>query len=449
MIELTREEAISIAFDDTDNELSEKEVIACVEEFQIKTQTRNFCHPTNIAITNKYYANNETQTRGLAYSAPFYKVKFKKGNTNGMAVVSGDRRSSGVIAYLEQSNDSLKDENGKNYMLELAQKYTMLEIDKVIRTENELREKTLIKIANKLGVSLEELNLTKIRKNIIIAENSTRSVAYDTPLTSIESGSGPFIAVKWGQFTPYNMYLPECTVERTMMYIDDDGNVIEGIGYRNSKYPAGCGVIALAQALTYIQPTLTIDGTAVNWGLLNEHPILNYNPGGSDMTLYPHADMAAKLVKYIYEQTEATANFGIKDPANFSESDAPLVLSTSVTTEAMESFIGSLCNYNRYNRWAANEILATVMNNRIAILIGCDNGDTSRGHAWIIDGYAQCTKTTRAIIQNYDLYFHASMGWSGTDDGYYRFDADATIDFETTNGIYNSNFIVFANIRKK
>ena len=41
------------------------------------------------------------------------------------------------------------------------------------------------------------------------------------------------------------------------------------------------------------------------------------------------------------------------------------------------------------------------------------------------------------------------MGWNGNNDGYYKFNPDTTMDFETSNGTFNSNFLVLANITKK
>ena len=70
-------------------------------------------------------------------------------------------------------------------------------------------------------------------------------------------------------------------------------------------------------------------------------------------------------------------------------------------------------------------------------------------HAWVIDGYAICTKTSREILRNNDLYFHANMGWGGPDNGFYKVNADASTDFETTLGTYNINFWEITEIHKK
>lgn len=101
-------------------------------------------------------------------------------------------------------------------------------------------------------------------------------------------------------------------------------------------------------------------------------------------------------------------------------------------------------------------MLNTINANRqmpcVAIMGGTHtaNEQAEKGsHAWVIDGYAICTKTSREILRNNDLYFHANMGWDGTDNGFYKVNADASTDFETTLGTYNINFWEITEIHKK
>lgn len=109
-----------------------------------------------------------------------------------------------------------------------------------------------------------------------------------------------------------------------------------------------------------------------------------------------------------------------------------------------------------YNKYAPDPLLNTINANRqmpcVAIMGGTHtaNEQAEKGsHAWVIDGYAICTKTSREILRNNDLYFHANMGWDGTDNGFYKVNADASTDFETTLGTYNINFWEITEIHKK
>lgn len=454
-IPMTQAEAISIAFDDTNNELSEDEATAHVKNFNLNlnNQTRSSSTITNIKISNKYYIGNNANTRnGGRLSIPFYEVKFLHNGTEGQAVVSGDKRAPGVIAYIEKEDSESEANTGKQYMLEVAQQSTMSEIRNVISIQDSLREKTINRVAFVLGISKEDVNFDKVKNSINITDQTiTRSPAYDTPLSAIVANKDPLITVKWGQSTPYNMLLPYCSEEYDHYFWDADENLTITTKYRKRNRPAGCGVTAIAEALTYLKPALTINGMSMNWNLLTQDPRLIYSPwvAKPDMSQYPQANMAATLVKYIYEQTKATPKYENKNSNYPSESSDPVVSTSSITDTNFKSFMQTVSNLNEYRKWAPDEILASVMGDRISIVLGCPKGNTSFSHAWIIDGYAQCTKTNRAIIKQYDLYFHASMGWDGTNDGYYRFNSNGTIDFETDSGTFNSIFCVYANIRKK
>lgn len=337
-------------------------------------------------------------------------------------------------------------------MLEIAQQSTISDVRNVIHIQDSLREKTINKIALELGIPKEEVNFEKIKSNINITDQAiTRSPSYDRPLSAITDSKGPFITVKWGQRIPYNMHLPFCSEEYIHYLWDAAGNLTVATKYRKRNWPAGCGVTAIAEALTYLKPVLTINGMNMNWNLLTQDANLIYSPWDPrpDESQYPQANMAATLVKYIYDQTNTTPKYGNKNPAYESESNDPVVLSSSTAKSNIKSFMQTYSNLNEYNKWAPDEILASVMSDHIAIVLGCSSEDTSNSHAWIIDGYAQCIKTSRTILKQYDLYFHASMGWDGINDGYYRFNSNSTIDFETHSGTFNSKFSVFANIRKK
>ena len=454
-ISMTQAEFISIAFDDTNNELSEDEISAYVKDFNpnAHAQTRNSSAITNIKISNKYYVSNNANTRADGnLSVPFYEVKFQCNGTDGQAIVSGDKRSPGIIAYIEKDGSGVEAYTGKRYMLEIAQQSTISDIENVIYIQDSLREKTINKIALELGISPQKVDLEKIRNNIYITDQTiTRSPAYDRPLSAVVDSKGPFIEVKWGQSVPYNMHLPFCSEEFIQYFWDENGNLTVTTEYRRRNRPTGCGVTAIAEALTYLKPAITINGINMDWVLLTQDANLTYSPWDSqpDETQYPQANMAATLVKYIYEQTNTTPKYGNKNPAYKSESDDPVVLSSSTGKSNIKSFLQIYSNLNEYNKWAPDEILASVMSGHIAMILGCSSKDKSKSHAWIIDGYAQCVKTSRTILKQYDLYFHANMGWDGIDDGFYRFNSDSTIDFKTDSGTFDSQFSVFANIRKK
>ncbi|MFR5757707.1 MAG: hypothetical protein ACLUE2_04355 [Bacteroides cellulosilyticus] len=60
-IPMTTAEVLSIAYDDTNNDLSENEVLNYVREFKVASQTRSSSTITNVNIVDKYYTGNNTK----------------------------------------------------------------------------------------------------------------------------------------------------------------------------------------------------------------------------------------------------------------------------------------------------------------------------------------------------------------------------------------------------
>ena len=270
------------------------------------------------------------------------------------------------------------------------------------------------------------------------------SEPYDSLPTPIVSWKSPFVKVKWGQEVPYNMLLPRAS-QMEIWYFPN--NTIKR--YIDIYRPAGCGVVSIAEALTYLKPNLTINGTTMNWELLTKDELINYSPEAPNASTYPQANMAATLIKYIYEKTNTIPILGEVDPTIQPGPNYPVVIASSTKNSDLIAFMQTISNFTTYNNWEPDAILNGVMNNHISIVGGYQDGNPSTGHTWIIDGYAMCIKANREILKQYDLYFHANMGWNGNNDGYYKFNPDTTMDFETSNGTFNSNFLVLANITKK
>ena len=445
-IPMTTAEVLSIAYGDTNNDLSENEVLNYVREFKVASQTRSLSTITNIEITDKYYTGNNTKTRASeTLSIPFYKVKFQKNGTEGCAVVSGDKRSPGVIAYIEKTDTKSHSDIGKKYMLDVAQTSTIHEIEKVIQYQDSLRVKTINKLSQELGIPKEQVSFEKIKNNICITDQTiTRSEPYEPLPTPIVSWKSPFVKVKWGQEVPYNMLLPRAS-QMEIWYFPN--NTIKR--YIDIYRPVGCGVVSIAEALTYLKPDLTINGTTMNWELLTKDELINYSPEDPNASTYPQANMAATLIKHIYERTNTMPILAEVDTTIQPGPNYPIVIASSTKNSDLITFMQTISNFTTYNNWEPDAILNGVMNNHISIVGGYQDGNPSTGHTWIIDGYAMCIKTNREILKQYDLYFHANMGWNGNNDGYYKFNPDTTIDFETSNGTFNSNFLVLANITKK
>ena len=78
-IPMTTAEVLSIAYDDTNNDLSENEVLNYVREFKVASQTRSSSTITNVNIVDKYYTGNNTKARaGETFLSLSIKSNFRK-----------------------------------------------------------------------------------------------------------------------------------------------------------------------------------------------------------------------------------------------------------------------------------------------------------------------------------------------------------------------------------
>ena len=447
---LSEDEAMSIANDNPKN-LSEEDVLSIVNSFSssLVSETRSSCKP-KISITGVYHIGGvkSSTRRTCSDSIPVYKVGLKSGEVDGYALVSADSRSAGILAYIENGNFEKKNSTGAGLMLKLAEATTVAEINKVERLKTNLREKTLNKIASSLGktaITYDEvkdlIEIEGLKGNNIVS----RSPAYDQPLSPIVSAmpaGGALLKVKWRQGNPYNLLLPKS---------------YEPIFHSEENYPMGCAVTAGIQALTAIKPNMSIDGVTIDWNLLTKNPEIKYYPGfgGGD---YDAAMMVSRLSKHMYEGTNTKPNID-KDfkYGPYDDPNIPCVKSSSTSTLALRDYLNKYVSCGTYyDKYAPDPLLNTINANRqipcVAIMGGTHaaNENAEKGsHAWVIDGYVICVKTSREILKKNDLYFHANMGWGGTDNGFYKVNADTSTDFETELGNYNANFWEITEIRRK
>lgn len=451
-VQLSMDEALSIA-NDNPTILSEDKILAMVNDFSnsLGSKTRSAFN-TKASIAGSYQIGgiiSNKATRGTTTdSIPVYEVRLMSGEKSGYALVSADSRSAGLLAYIEDGDFEKKDSTGAGLMLKLAEATTVSEINKVERLKVELREKTLKKIASSLGkstVTYDEIKDLIEVNGVKGNEITSRSTAYDQPVSQIVSlmpqNDGAVLKTEWSQDEPYNLLLPKS---------------YEPQFHSETHYPMGCAIAAGVQTLAAIAPSMTIDGTVIDWAFVTKKPQLSYNSyfGGD----HEEAMMVSKVVKHMYEETETTPNidtdfqYGYYDDPNI-----PCVKSSSTSVSKLLNYLKRYVSCGTYyNQYAPDPLLNTINANRqmpcVAIMGGTHTAteQAEKGsHAWVIDGYAICVKTSREILRNNDLYFHANMGWGGQDNGFYKVNADTSIEFETALGNYNINFWEITEIHKK
>lgn len=266
---LTKDEALSIA-NDNPTTLTEEEILEMVNGFSnsLAIQTRSIGNPkVSASIVGMYRLGgvvSSTNTRSAATdSVPVYEVRMNSGDKQGYALVSADTRSAGILAYVENGSYEDRDSTGAGMVLALAEATTVAEINKVERLKTELREKTLSKVASVLGKSSVTYDQVKDLIEVEGVEGNemvTRFKPVNTPTTQIVSmmpqNGGAVLKTEWGQLNPYNIMLPDCYDEN----------------HADGHYPLGCGVTATLQTLAAIEPSMTIDGTVIDWPFLTKKP---------------------------------------------------------------------------------------------------------------------------------------------------------------------------------
>lgn len=403
LIELTKEEFISITFDEK-KEISESGVLQIAKEYQglflANTKTRVTVDTPCLSIRNKCYVGDAAchpNTRGEAVDGiqvPVYEVNIQQGDKLGMAVVSGHHYFPIVLAYIPQIGNSIDSErSGASLLIQLAKQSLLKDVKRYRHICDSLRDRTVIKIYSQLQLDPNDFNQSTIEQYTCVKGTNgalTRSHAVVMPPQAM-SGVFPFVKTEWHQGSPFNVKLEKGNVDGDYSYV-----------------PAGCAVIALAQLAAFAEIPLNLPEVGnVNWKYLKEYPRI-FTSDDADKV-----NMVSSLIKHIYLETNTTPVV-----------ENGFVTGSSTTINAAANYI-----YSRFfhgDKQSYNPIvIKNSLNGFLPVLL------MGGYHAFILDGYLMAKKQSRNIPANYDMYWHANMGWGGMDDGYYKLDPDESVDFET------------------
>ncbi len=446
LIRLSKEEVMSVAFDNP-RTLSEESVVAMVNDFCHIFYPQHSTSVTrgNTAIIGKRFIYCENSiTRGdqeVIDSIPLYTVAISDGEQQGYAIVSADERSAGVIACIPDGEPDDTETGNVNMMIKLSEISVLSDVLKIERMKATKRSETLAMIAQLLGrdsVSFEEVRgkLCQRMDNLWGRTVPTRSEPYDYPPTAIEGIISPVTKTAWSQKEPYSNYLPASYHPVTGM---------------PTHYPAGCAIVAGVQTLAAVAPNITIDGVEIDWSYLTAQPKVNYNSytGGDSKGM----NMVATVVKDMYEKTGTTPIIDHDyQYSQYDDPNIPCVLSSSTDVSKLIKYLNQYVSCGKYyNEYVPDPLSLTLKANQKLPCVAIMGARNEKGgsHAWILDGYAICEKMTKDILRNSDLYFHANMGWGGTDDGFYKVNGDTSIDFKTAQGTYNIDFWEITEIHSK
>lgn len=420
-ITLTQQEYESIAHDSL-QEMSQSEIVGMVNEF---SALDNF---TRASVANPIIVKKSFLLLDKAkHQIPLYEVKLNGENNDGYAIVSGDERAPGVIAYIEHGsiNDTLANK-GAAMMLREAQRSLISKINTAEIIRDSLRVRTIAKISEDLGTN--NFTFDQIKDRIRVQNSITRAAA-STPQGTLLKQVPPLITTQWNQWAPYNNLMAETTVSD-----------LQGFPYYG-KNAVGCTTVAIAQIVAFYECLSVVNGVVLNWKNLKTSPQI-YNFDNESLKI-----QISNLFYHVAHGIQTTWNNG----------DGSAKISNA------SSYLNGLgITFDSGKKWAgysmdAGRIIVSLDRLYPVIITGAYQAGTRSSsvggrHCWILDGYQirKRTATTRSVVMQNDTYIHANFGWSGIDDGYYMVDRNTTnLDFKTSgNGYYNQDLKLYPNVRK-
>lgn len=214
----------------------------------------------------------------------------------------------------------------------------------------------------------------------------------------------PLLSVNWGQSYPYNLVTP----------------VING-----TQCPTGCVATAAVQIMSYYQWPQSVSVNGQNWGV-NWSAALGGDIIGANIHYLMRA--VGNGVGMSYAPDGSSAYY----------SNVPgMYISYGYTCS-------SLSAYNQ------STIITEINNRRPVYVSGQVVGNTTLGHAWVVDGYLKHTDSRLQVVDHVDdsdkdrpiqigqriksqtiigeyLYLHCNWGWNSYCNGYF-------VDFKTASG---------------
>lgn len=115
----------------------------------------------------------------------------------------------------------------------------------------------------------------------------------------------------------------------------------------------------------------------------------------------------------MYEKTESYPNYIEREYGRYEDTSIPTVGSSSTGSLKLLNYLKNYVSCGQYySKYAPDPLLTTINVNEkmpcVAIMGGTHAATATAkkgSHAWVIDGYAICQKTTREILKNMTCIF--------------------------------------------
>ena len=353
-LDLSLDEALALRIESNGSTvIPEKEAILMVQKmFMEKVQTKNNSFFEIKSCRKEFFDKIFTKSEE---NVSCYIVEFTKDGDMGFSIVSADYRVPEVFSFCEKGSisDTVSNKGLKLFCDELAvymrQKVSSYNQDSLYR-EVQMRF-----IKTKGWVDDGNIHTWTVPDVSYVPWDYTYMGSGDTGYEELVNEK--LLKTKWGQANPYNGLLP----------------LVSGIETKNGKAWVGCQMVAVAQIMAYHKKVYK-DITLNDW---------------NSITLMPDS-YNKKLQSLMYD---LFYSMKIGDP-KVSGTNSSLDKSAKFLKNNGYS-VGGECDYDYLD-------LQRALNTCGPVLLR--GGDSSGGHAWLVEG----TKTV--IVTNYDLY--------EKDDGY-------------------------------
>lgn len=435
---LTPEEYVSIAYDDP-QELSETEIAEVVADFQ--SINSNFNHKnksknaeiSKVSVVKKYYLNNSTEatTQNITRSSdivttniPIFEVELPKNdNKRDYAIICGDERAPKVLFYADNYNPS---ENKMNfemqYLMELAKRSALSDINTIEKIKSETRNSTLNKISKELNIPVEQITKEIIKERITTSDDITTK-EYN-PIGGVSAGKisriismvGPLSRVGWAQSYPYNTQMPI-------------GKVWDGNSPYIGNIPVGCANVCVGTLFSILKPAMVgVTSTGrqilIDWDHITSKDHLyvsDTHPNESSPAKM--VEMTGSLLRAVYNGTKSEPKTGIRTgyDEDLNKVDIEVIVSTGTIPQNMLDYLKTMTNYSGARKFDPNLAKQSLQDLKPVLLYGIghfvndkhesikeDSYNYTPGHAWLIDGYCMTKKSGQATN---DLYWSVNMGW--------------------------------------
>lgn len=405
-VTLSKNEYLSVS-NDHPRELSENEIRSLLNNSVATNLTSRSISDIRYKSLLKYYLSGMCGKQEKD-SIPILKVSV---NDCDIAYLSIDSRYPKVIAYLPDDVDSIR----QNMMLTMSEYEVKNQICYIERLKDSLRESTVDKLRNKLGLWNEDFDFEKIKSLVSVEDfsDSRASVIEKVPGQVLQT-YGPFLDTKWDTGTPYNGSMPEVSCS-DLWWTD--------------RYPVGVIAVAAAQLLACYEPALSIGKYTMDWKYLKEKPTIvepDYFNAGDPLK---KREMVAALMKYCSDKCGITYN----------------CTACSYNMDNVRSFLSGfgIIMDNPVNL-DVSKIKSSIADVQMVLCHGTTSSGS--GHSWIIDGYIN-TKSGSLYYET-DVYLHANMCMGNSGTGYYLVNSDNTVTFNTGFAEFTKDISMYANVRK-